>query len=34
VVLERNYKYSGQTGALQRDIYRHVKESATQRLLL
>ena len=34
VVLERNDNYYGTKGALQRVIYRHVKESATQRLLL
>jgi peptide/nickel transport system substrate-binding protein len=34
VVLERNDNYYGTKGNLARVIYRHVKESATQRLLL
>ena len=34
VVLERNEKYYGQKSKLARVIYRHVKESSTQRLML
>ncbi|MET3791411.1 peptide/nickel transport system substrate-binding protein [Aquamicrobium terrae] len=34
VVLERNDNYYGEKPALARVIYRHVKESATQRLML
>ncbi len=34
VVLEANDKYYGVKGALKRVVYRHVKESATQRLML
>ena len=34
VVLERNDNYYGEKAKLQRVIYRHVKESATQRLML
>ncbi len=34
VVLERNDSYYGPKPALARVIYRHVKESATQRLML
>ncbi len=34
VVLERNDNYYGEKPALNRVIYRHVKESATQRLML
>lgn len=34
LVLERNDNYSGDAPALVRSIYRHVPESATQRLLL
>lgn len=34
LVLERNDKYYGEKAALARVIYRHVKESATQRLML
>jgi len=34
LVLERNEKYAGEKAKLPRVIYRHVKESATQRLLL
>jgi peptide/nickel transport system substrate-binding protein len=34
VVLERNDNYYGDKAALARVIYRHVKESATQRLML
>lgn len=34
VVLERNDKYYGTKGKLVRAIYRHVKESSTQRLML
>lgn len=34
LVLERNEQYGGAKPALQRAIYRHVKEAATQRLLL
>ncbi|MGB3390323.1 MAG: ABC transporter substrate-binding protein [Pseudaminobacter sp.] len=34
VVLERNDNYYGEKPALTRVIYRHVKESATQRLML
>lgn len=34
VVMERNDNYWGQKPALARVIYRHVKESATQRLML
>ena len=34
LVLERNEAYHGPRPALQRAIYRHVKEAATQRLLL
>lgn len=34
VVMERNENYWGQKPALARVIYRHVKESATQRLML
>lgn len=34
VVLERNDNYYGQKATLARVVYRHVKESATQRLML
>jgi peptide/nickel transport system substrate-binding protein len=34
VVLERNQHYHGPQALVQRVIYRHIKESATQRLLL
>jgi peptide/nickel transport system substrate-binding protein len=34
VVMERNENYSGEKAPLARVIYRHVKESATQRLML
>ena len=34
VVLERNDNYYGEKAKLARVIYRHVKESATQRLML
>jgi len=34
LVLERNEQFHGKKPALQRAIYRHVKEAATQRLLL
>ena len=34
IVLERNENYSGEAPALARAIYRHIPESATQRLLL
>ena len=34
VVLERNPNFSGEMGTLERAIYRHIPEAATQRLLL
>ena len=34
VVMERNPNYTGEMGTLQRAIYRHIPEGATQRLLL
>lgn len=34
MALERNDNYRGERGALMRVIYRHIKEAATQRLLL
>jgi peptide/nickel transport system substrate-binding protein len=34
VVMEKNPNYTGETGTLERAIYRHIPESSTQRLLL